>query len=135
MSLGHTGEGFHTAPAYLVSAMPWVTGTLATTTTPQRLDFPKVTKYVKVNNVSGSDVRVGFSNNGIQGTNFFRVPAGQVLEFDVRVKELYLMSDTGTSEVDVFAGLTLVDKRSTGFLTGSTGFSAQSPGSGWEGVG
>lgn len=133
MSLGNTGDGFNNAGAYQASAMPWVSGTIATSTTPQKIGFPKVTKYVKVR--SGGVNRIGFTFNGVQGTNYFRMSSGTVETFDVRVKEMYIRADAGTGEVDIFAGLTLISDRETGFLTGSTAFSAQSPGSGWQGVG
>lgn len=134
MALGNTSSGFHDAGAYMVSAMPWVTGSVATTTTPQRISFPKVTRFVCVFSQAG-DARVGFSVNGVNGTNFFRVPSGSAVQLDIRVNEIYVRSATGTGEVDIFGGLTLISANSTGFLTGSTAFTGSSPGSGWQGVG
>jgi len=132
MSIGHTGQGFNFVPAYQSSALPWMTGSLAVSTSPVKLSFPKVTKFVKIR--ARNELRVGFTTNGIQGSNFYTIPSGSVETFDIRVSELYLYAPTATT-VDVFAGLTLIDQRDgVPFLTGSLQ-PTNLPGSGWQGVG
>lgn len=132
MSIGNTGQGFNFVPAYQSAALPWVTGSVAVSTTPVKLSFDKVTKYVKIR--ARDQLRVGFTSNGVLGSNYFTMPSGSVETFDVRVSEIYLYAPIATT-VDVFAGLTLIDKRDgVPFLTGSTQ-PTNSPGSGWQGVG
>ena len=132
MSIGNTGQGFNFVPAYQSSALPWVSGSIVVHTTPVKLTFEKVTKYVKIR--ARDELRVGFTSNGVTNSNYYTVSSGSVETFDVRTSELYLYAPTSTT-VDVFAGLTLIDKRDgVPFLTGSTTFT-NSPGSGWQGVG
>ena len=134
MSLGNTGEGFNWTNAYLSSAMPWVTGSVATSLSDAtKFSFPKVTKYVKV--LAQGDHRVGFTPNGITGSNFFTVLSGTTVEFNVRVSEIYVLAMGVVGTVDIFAGLTLIDKTATSVLTSSTDEFSELPGSGWLGVG
>jgi len=135
MGLGNTGAGFGWTNEYLVSAMPWVTGSVAVAdNVAQRINFPKVTKYIKISAV-GSPLRIGFTANGITGSNYFRLPANTVETFDVRVSEIYVQGDGGAVTMDIFAGLTLIDKRDgIPYLTGSTA-NTNAPGSGWPGIG
>lgn len=137
MSLANTGPGFHDVGSYQMSGIPWTSGSIATTTTPQRIGFPRVTKFIRVFSRSGEN-RIGFSVNGINGsptTNYYRIPSGSIQEFTLRVNEMYIRADAGTGEVDIMAGLTNIGRQMTGFLTGSTEFTGSSPGSGWIGVG
>lgn len=137
MSLNNPGNGFGHVPAYQASALPWVTGSLAVPhTEPTVLRFPKVTKYIKVRAAGGTaDVKLGFSFNGItSGSNFYTIRKNTNIQFDLRVTEIYLLGSGSTASVDVFAGLTLIDKRDGApYLTGST--DPGGPGAGWEGVG
>lgn len=140
MSLNNTGAGFNWTNEYLSSALPWVTGSLSlSATTPTKLNFPRVTKYVKIRAQTG-DVRLGFTVNGVSGSNYFVVSAGDTQTFDIRVNELYVRGDSGAAVADVFAGLTLIHARDgipflTGSTTNTTGGSDVPPGAGWEGVG
>jgi len=132
MSQGNNGQGFGFVAAYQTSALPWVTGSVAVSTTPVKLSFNKVTKWVKVR--ARNEVRVGFTTNGITNSNYYTIPSGSIETFDIRVSEMYLYAPVATT-VDVFAGLTLIDKRDgVPFLTGSIEFT-NAPGNGWQGVG
>lgn len=133
MSLDQTGAGFGFVPAYQASALPWVTGSVAVTNaSPTRISFPKVTKYIKVK-ATTNDLRIGFTENGLAGNNYFTVTAGTTETFDVRVCEVYVQGSGGTSTMDMFAGLTLIGKKDgVPFLTGSNG---TGPGNAWQGVG
>jgi hypothetical protein len=135
MSMGNTGAGFGATAEYMTSALPWVSGSIVTSTSaPMRVNFPKVTKYIKVR-ADQANVRVGFTANGINGTNYFLVTSGTVETFDVRVKEVYLRAHAGTGLVDVFAGLTLIPERQMSLLTGSAALTGSIAGAGWSGVG
>lgn len=133
MGLQTQSPGFGWTNEYLVSALPWVTGSLATTSTPKKLSFPKVTKYIKVR--AGGHTRVGFTSNGVSDSNYFVVPSGTIETFDVRVREMYVRADTDDGTVDVFAGLTIIDKNQTSPLTGSSSGDFAQQGEGWQGVG
>lgn len=125
----NSGQGPSFVPAFQVSALPWCTGSVEVTETPKRFRFPKLSKYVKVR--AGGNIRVGFTHDGINGSNHFLITSGTVQEFDLRVSEIYCRTSSGTGSVDVFAGLTTA----TGYgpLTSST--AGEGSGFGWTGVG
>lgn len=132
MGLANTGAGFWHTAEYQASALPWVSGSVEATTTPKKITFPKVTKYIKLR--PDGATRLGFTANGVAGSNYFTVASGTTETFDVRVRECYVMSEEGTSTFDMFVGLTLIDSNSTSVLTGSTE-NQTIQGSGWIGVG
>jgi hypothetical protein len=110
MSLHRPGIG--NAASYQVSGIPWVSSSLtipASGSTPLEISFPLVTKSVIVKNSSTGSVnmRVGFSENGVKGTNFFLLSAGESFAADLKVTRVYLMSNNGTPlTASVIAGLT-----------------------------
>jgi hypothetical protein len=83
---------------------------------------------------SGKLLRVGFTLNGITGVNgnyYFNVDSGDLFTFDVRVKEVFLRSDTtNTINFSVFGALTTIDSNFMPVLTGSLNGTSY-----WNGVG
>ena len=108
-------KGMGNVGSYLISGIPYATGSITVNGsggTPNTIDFPKVTRFVTIRNGdASSDLRVGFSSHGVKGAvdNYYHVvsPSGS-LTLDIRVAELYLLSNTGAacSNVSVAAGLT-----------------------------
>jgi len=102
--------GLYNVGSYQVSGMPFATGTVNCTTA-TKITFPYVTRWIYIDNSGNTDLRVGFSQAGVQGTNFFRIHAtgsagkesatNTVLE--LKVTEIWL---SGSNSVDVLAGLT-----------------------------
>ena len=123
-------EGY--VPSYQISAKPWATGSLALSTSATELSFPYVTRWVQVINTGGNDVRVGFSENGVNGnpasnSNYFilETAAATAAEasstrLELRCKSIFVRADSGTSEVSVIAGLTDI-KDLNAKLSGSEG--------------
>ena len=77
-----------------------------------KIQFPYVTRWIYVvNKDPDSDLRVGFSENGVNGTNYFTVmqhdknsgAAGTFLE--LKLSQLWL---SGSDDCDVLAGLTSI---------------------------
>lgn len=123
---------------YQASGLPWVRSYQLTGTTPTRIDFQKVTKSITVNHASASVsqnyVLVGFTENGMANSdlNFFVLTSGQVVEFDVRVKQMFIVSSDGSlSDVSVFGALTNIDANEMPLLTGTL----PNGSGGWSGVG
>lgn len=123
----YTSPGIGSVGSYQVSGKPFATGSLtapASSGTPVKVEFPSVTRWVKVVPITGSaatHLRVGFSELGVQGDNYFRILAGNNFNhetvspepLELKVTELYFLGDdTATVEFDVVAGL-------TGIATGS----------------
>ena len=107
--------GIGNASSYQVSGRPWVSSSLAVPvsgSTTLEIAFPQVTKSLIIKNVSTGSVqmRVGFSDNGVKGTNFFILSGGESFAADLKVTRIYLMSNNGTAlTASVVAGLTNID--------------------------
>lgn len=113
--------GLNHVGSYQVSGIPYITGTLtvpAVSGTPLEITFPSVTQRIQIHNNFGSDhpIRVGFSANGVKGTNYWLVEAHQAngksndrLELRVKTDKIYLLSNDSTivtNSVFVLAELT-----------------------------
>ena len=112
-------EGF--VPAYQVSAVPFVTSSTVTTT--NEISFPYVTRFFTIQNTSSTPLRFGFTQLGVQGTNYFVIPSGSYYSGEIRTDRLFVSSSTGASiSYSVIAGLTGVPNRNFLTITGSNGF-------------
>lgn len=113
--------GLNHVGSYQVSGIPYVTGTLnipANTSTPLEIIFPSVTQRIQIHNNHGTDkpIRVGFSENGVKGSNYWLVEAHQAngksndrVEMRVKTDRIYLLSDDSsalTGSIYVLAELT-----------------------------
>lgn len=136
-----TGVGPDYVPAYQVSGVPFVTSSQhAITTTPVSIDFPRVTRFISVTNTGVNVLRLGFSENGVNGlgqvsgsnqtveheprANYFILPvSGATGRLELRCKSLFIRADTGAAgSFSVMAGLTGIDKNQFPVLTGSNFF-------------
>jgi len=112
-------EGF--VPAYQVSGTPFVTSSSVTSTA--AVYFPFVTRFFTVQNRSALELRVGFTQLGVQGNNFFVVPSGSSYTAELRVDRLFLSSSTAASiPFVVLGGLTSIPTNNFQIVTGSSGF-------------
>lgn len=112
--------GLGHVPAYQVSGIPFVTGGITVSSTPLQISFPYVTSWFYITHHSVNDLRVGFSANGVNGTNYFIVPgttqtAGQnnysmTVVLPVKCSSIYLKRDNSSdvTTVSVIAGLTAI---------------------------
>ena len=139
------GQGPNYVPAYQTSGTPFVTSSNGATvsSSPQRIQFPSVTRFVEVRNTGGAGsagLRIGFSSHGVNGSggsvsgslhervanhaNYFVVPAsGSTGRLEIRCKEIYLRSDAAANTgFTLIAGLTGINPREFPTLTGSNGF-------------
>ena len=109
--------GLSNVGSYQVSGIPWVTASVAppdSSSEPLKISFPTVSKFIVVKNdvASSAKLRVGFSANGVKNSgNYFVLAQGQSFEGELRVTDLYLLSDAGVPlDVCVVAGLTGIDR-------------------------
>lgn len=114
------GVGLQNVGSYQVSGIPYVTSSIAapaSSGTPSEVSFPDVTQRIVVSNVNtASALRVGFSSNGVKGTNYFIIPAASssvvypTQEFRVKVSSIFLLSNTATpTSASVLAELTNIE--------------------------
>lgn len=106
--------GLNNVGSYQVSAIPFVSRVIApiSTNTPLKIDFPSITKYIIIKNIDpiAHSVRVGFSENGIKGTNYFVLTQYESIMLDMKLSNLFLIGDTPNQvNVSIIAGLTGID--------------------------
>ena len=106
-------SGLGSVGSYQMSGIPFVTSSTAPESSdpsgPLKISFPTVTKFLVVKNVdsAGSDLKIGFSQNGISGDNYFLLSAGESFSADLRVVDMYVVSvDSSAVEFSLIAGLT-----------------------------
>jgi hypothetical protein len=135
MTLRHPKSYHNHAAEYQVSGMPFVTSSVApgNAADPYQIVFPNVTQFITVNAPDTDDIHIGFTENGVKGTetdNYFVVEASMPpTTFHVRCKEIWVRSSVvGPMNVSVLAGLTNCEDFL--ILTGSGG-----PHGDWGGVG
>jgi hypothetical protein len=124
MGLNNISAGANFTAEYMASAVPWVTSSILTTGITQ-IDLPNLSKFITIQNVSGSSyVRVGFTLNGVLGNNYYTVLPAASLSCDIRVKSLYLLSGdhnlislaVGTTGISTKNAPTIQDVPATVFI-------------------
>jgi len=103
-------SGLGNASAYQVSGIPYVSGNLSVASgTMVKLEFPRVTSWVQVNNTGGDEtvLAIGFSEAGVSNFNKYVLLEGQSTgKLELKVTEIHF---SGTSdEFSVIAGLTSI---------------------------
>ena len=111
--------GLNHTPAYQVSGQPYAEGSIDASSATQTVNFPYVTRWVVVSNTDASDdLKVGFSSNGVEGTNYFIVhPNTTSPRLEVKVSQLFL--NGGGSDSSVVAGLTSIPTSRVDTSTGT----------------
>jgi len=117
MGAGRPGVN-HTAE-YQASAIPWVTSSLSVTNA-RSIEFPSVTRFVKVSNTGTGSIFVGFTQSGVQGKKSFRVLQGATEHFEIRIRDLWLSGSHASGAVDVFGGLTAISRDLYNPITGTS---------------
>jgi hypothetical protein len=112
-------SGLGNVGSYQVSGVPFVTGGVNATSV-TKISFPSVTRWVQIVNPGNTTLKIGFSQNGVQGSRYLTLPAistagagvgGDPTTFpktdiwEVKVTEIWL---SGSSNVSVIAGLTTI---------------------------
>ena len=139
------GAGASFVPAYQISGVPFATGSNGTNITnlPVKINFPYATRFFQVTNTSEATLRIGFTENGVNGVggsvsgstagyhtqNYFIVSGSgnglaSTVRLELRCKQLWIRSDAvaTTSGFSLIAGLTAVEASQFPILTGSQGF-------------
>ena len=106
--------GMNNVGSYQVSGIPYVTSSVAPALggTPVQISFPTVTKFLIVKNVNSSaqSLRVGFSQNGVTGSNYFVLSQNESFAADLKVSSVFLIGNgAATVSASLIAGLTGID--------------------------
>ena len=130
----HPVPGWNWTAEYQTSGIPVVTSSFGIGTSPIRVDFAFVTKNVVIDVTGSAPLRVGFTYNGVNGVvdnNYFIVRPNTTIEFEVRVKSVFVRADSGTTGFSLLAGLTTIPAKQMPTLTGSIGSGSLY----WSGIG
>lgn len=132
MSMNNARPGIGSVPEYQVSGVPWaLSGSVSTA---QEFDFPMVSRAITVanNSAAGTFLLVGFTQNGVNGSNCFPLDGGKTQRFEVRCRDLWLRGQGGaTVNFGVLAELTAIERKQMPYLTGSLSPSDQVASSSW----
>ena len=128
MSLQYALPGHNHVPEYQASGVPWVSSSHAiVNTTAVEFVFPYVSRHFTIFNSGTTEVRVGFTQNGVDSNpnaNYFLVLANsQSPRFEIKTDKVFVRKESGTdpSTVSIVAGLTGVDRSRFFHVTGSQG--------------
>ena len=131
MSVHYPRPHHGSSSEYQVSGFPYVTGSTTSevgATTPIKVTFPYVTQFIQVTNIGSNPLYVGFTENGVKGTEtanrfqIFKDATGNRRSpvIPVKCKEIFFLSSTSTTGFQLIAGLTNV--RDFPVMSGSSGF-------------
>ena len=118
-------EGY--VPSYQLSATPFVTSSMIAPGEIHTIEFPYVTRFFNIQNVSpsGSDeVAVAFTLRGLDPvlSNFFTVGQGVAFRDEIKITHLFISCSSGTSATyQVVAGLTNIPVHQFLLVTASNG--------------
>lgn len=116
---------------YLVSAIPWVTSSVASGIV--RIDFKDdrlpvgvgeknyISKWVMVNNTSSGSLKIAFTQNGFSTFNSFTLGTGLTFSADLRLSNIFI-SGSAEQPFELVAGLTGILSNHVSKITGSNGY-------------
>ena len=135
MAINHPKAVPNSVPAYQLSGIPYVTGSVVAgenlSSVQKQFDFPYVTRFITLVNYNSTDtenLHVAFSAEGLSGTpdtgqkNFFVVKSNSDITLDVRCKTVFISSTNDDVKWSMCAGLTTIPADQFPILTGSNGF-------------
>ena len=109
MSLSNVySVGLNNVGSYQVSGMPFATGSLSAASA-IKIEFPFVTRWIRVINHDSTHLKVGFSEAGVDGTNYFRcgpetgAEGTQSISLELKLTEIWF---SGSTDFDLVVGLT-----------------------------
>ena len=125
MSVFQHRSGLGSSAAYQVSAIPFLVRQDLSGGVITQITFPKVTKFIKIVNSSGSrTLDVGFSSLGISSSsNYFTIGTSSASAiYYWRVSSIFVLGVGGSVPIEIHAGLTTVsDLELTNNWSGSVG--------------
>jgi hypothetical protein len=126
-ALRYPRAGIGNVGSYLVSGIPFLTGSGTITGTHEmKIEFPFVTQKITVVNRAAADLRVHFATGAGTGPQviahhqYITLDSKEdAVEFNVRVKEIFITPVATSGEWEVFAELTTIPAEEMYALTGS----------------
>lgn len=126
MALNNMQQSEAYAPAYSISATPFVTSSTLTLGQIKEISFGYATKFLIIKNTGATStaMAIGFTENGLKpsNSNFFILSGSESFGGDIRVSKVFLSGSSGTTSFSIIGGLTFIPERNMIQLTGSNGF-------------
>ena len=144
MSMDWANNNHNYVPAYQMSGIPFVTGSASMSELGNgvvvRVKFPYVTRWIYVRNSGAGELRVGFTENGVNANNanayhitasnrnYIKLAAGnsQISEIgpiEVKCTEVFFRRDSNTDTgFELIAGYTTIPQKQMLTLSGSESF-------------
>lgn len=119
----YMGEGY--APAYQISATPFVTSSVVNLGQTVGIEFGNIANFVVIKNtLAGSVLSVGFTENGLKtaNANYFNLAGDESFSANFRVDRIFLSGSTGNPTYTVVAGLTGIPMNQLLPVTASNGY-------------
>ena len=119
------------ADEYIGSSLPFCTGSIDVANgVAQAVTFPYVTRFIQIFNNDSTGLRVGFTENGVEGNstlngtdNYFVVPGNTAsARLEIKCMKIFVAGHGGTTKCSVVAGYTNIPENRFLNLTGSEGF-------------
>jgi hypothetical protein len=123
----HPKSGWNSVAEYQISSLPYATSSTAGSSAPYYLGFPYVTSFIFIKNTGTNYLNVGFTQNGVIGGQKFSIPPSGSYGDRFRIKDLYLMANSGSTNFEVIAGLTFIETNKMPVLTASAAPGVASP--------
>ena len=115
-------------PSYQLSAIPWMTSSIAPNGSAMKISFPTTTRWLEVMNTGNQAIRVGFSNNGVTGnpptqSHYFTIntAGAQTSRWELRCSEIYIYGGGASATFSLAAGLSPVPSKYFAAMSGSFG--------------
>ena len=119
------------ADEYMGSSLPFATGSVAVANgVAKEVKFPAVTRWVQVFNNGAKELRVGWTENGVEAnpasnSNYFVIEAGGMSSrLEVKCERMFFAgNESGGTTFSLVAGYTNIPIKNFLTLSGSNGFS------------
>lgn len=103
--------GLSNVGSYQVSSIPYLTHSVAPAygSTPVEIKFPSVTRFVNIKNIDPTNrhLRVGFSANGVNQSNYIVLTQYESYTADFKVTSVFIVSEEAFPvSASISAGLT-----------------------------
>ena len=125
MSLAWPQNGEYSAPAYQISALPYLSSSIITVGSIHKYEFPFVTKFINVVNRgsnSADKLALAFTENGLSTGNYITLDQGVSVDQEIRTTVLFISGSSGTNvDYQIFCGLTTIPSKNFLILTASNG--------------
>lgn len=124
MSVGNPNSGGGFVAEYQVAPAPWVTQSSIPAGGADVVvgyNFDPIARHVRFLNHDSGSMKLGFSRNGINGSNYLLVPTSASVDLSCRFTSLFIKGTTGQN-YSLFVGQTGIPQKNHAVVTASNGF-------------